>query len=588
MTNKRKIPRGISSPIRYFRRLARQIRSFIPAGKMERHYLDLDTRHHYHITRTAPEYCYVRSEKPDVVLPDLPAGPEFSIVVPVYNTEPRLLDAMLESVYRQWYPDWNLILVDDASSREDTVGFLQSLSHPSVHVLYLEHNTGIAEATNTAIRAATGSHVVFLDHDDELTEDCLHELALCINLHDPDYIYSDEDKIDENGRFVQPFFKPDWSPDTLMSIMYTCHVSCVRRDLLMQTGLLRSEFNGAQDWDLVLRITERAQKIFHIPKVLYHWRIIPQSIAADMAAKPYAVSAAQRLREEALHRRGHAGLVEPLPGHPVHCIRYIPEADTMISIIIVIQSHKHKAQLRQCLQAISQGNEWENTEIIIVASDRTGHIDVPSSSPCRHVSLPETICTMPAARNFGAAQAEGTVLLFLDADLELQVPDALDRMAGYAQREHIGAVGAKLLLPGGKHVQHAGILNGSGRPVFAFQGMDNREGGYFMRNLVEYNWIAVSGACLMIERAKFEMMQGFDESLARDLTEIDLCFRLVQKNYWNIVCPQAKFTYAHKPEINADIKDIMDMYNKNPEFFLHDPFYNANLRADSTRFDLAL
>ena len=182
---------------------------------------------------------------------------------------------------------------------------------------------------------ATGEFVVFLDHDDELTEDCLYELAMCVEREDPDYIYSDEDKISVDGLFVEPFFKPDWSPDTLMSIMYTCHVSCVRLSMFREAGPLASEYDGAQDWDLVLRVTERTNRITHIPKVLYHWRMIPSSISSSIDAKPHAVAASVGLREAALRRRGLDGEMEAVDGLPsCHRVRYYSVGDPLVSIII--------------------------------------------------------------------------------------------------------------------------------------------------------------------------------------------------------------------------------------------------------------
>ncbi|WP_148294102.1 glycosyltransferase, partial [Azospirillum sp. B4] len=192
----------------------------------------------------------------------------FSVVVPVYNTPPALLEAAIRSVETQWYPHWQLILVDDASTDPATSATLDLPRDPRVTTLRPQQNQGISGATNTGLAQAKGDFIVFLDHDDELTPDCLYELALCIAAHDPEFVYSDEDKITEDGRYTQPFFKPDWSPDTMMSTMYTCHVSCVRRSLLEDLGGLRSEYNGCQDWDMVLRLSEKTTRIRHVPKVL--------------------------------------------------------------------------------------------------------------------------------------------------------------------------------------------------------------------------------------------------------------------------------------------------------------------------------
>ncbi|PND30134.1 family 2 glycosyl transferase [Achromobacter pulmonis] len=280
------------------------------------------TRDHqgiYALEAVAGSYTYITPQKPadlEARLAALTSRPCFSIVVPVFNTAPDLLEAMISSVRAQWYPNWELILVDDASPNEVTKAALAVIDHPQVKLKLLDKNQGIAGATNVGLYAAQGEFIVFMDHDDELTPDCLYELALCIDREQPDFVYSDEDKLDEKGNYVQPHFKPDWSPDTMMSTMFTCHVSCVRRNLLEKVGGLRSQYDGCQDWDFVLRVSEHTSRISHVAKVLYHWRIIPASIASDIGAKPYVLEASRRVRVDALERRGQAGSVEPVAQMP--------------------------------------------------------------------------------------------------------------------------------------------------------------------------------------------------------------------------------------------------------------------------------
>ena len=297
-------------------------------------------------------YNYTEPQPPADLAQRLAAiqsAPRFSIVVPAYNTTQVLLDGVLSSVQRQWYPNWELIIADDASPSAETKAALAAINHPQVKVLHLEQNQGIAGATNVGMAAAQGDFIVFMDHDDEITVDCLYELALCIEREQPDFIYSDEDKLDEQGAYVQPHFKPDWSPDTMMSTMFTCHVSCVRRSLLEQVGGLRSQYDGCQDWDFVLRVAEHTSRISHVPKVLYHWRIIPGSAAADINAKPYVLEASRRVREDALKRRGHAGSLEPLVQVPgFFRVNYQLRGQPMVSI--VIPSRDNGEVLRRCIE----------------------------------------------------------------------------------------------------------------------------------------------------------------------------------------------------------------------------------------------
>ncbi|MDZ5650713.1 glycosyltransferase [Nitrospirillum sp. BR 11828] len=376
----------------------------------------------------------------------------FSIVVPVYNTPPALLQAAVASVQAQWYPRWQLVLVDDASPNPGTQAALDRIRDPRITLLRQPANGGISNTTNAGLAAATGDFVVFLDHDDELTPDCLYELALSIAAHDPDFVYSDEDKLTEDGRFTQPFFKPDWSPDTIMSTMYTCHVACVRSSLLRELGGLRPEYDGCQDWDLVLRLAERTRRIQHVPKVLYHWRIIPQSTAADLNAKPYVVSVSERLRADTLARRGLKGALEPLPQLPsYHRVRYDVRGTPTISIII--PSRDNQAVLSACLDSIRARSSYGRYEIVVLDNGSRepaalGYLNRIRSWPGVQVIRHDAPFNYSELNNLGVAASSGDILLFLNDDTEVLTPDWLERMAGFAQLDHVGAVGAKLLYPG--------------------------------------------------------------------------------------------------------------------------------------------
>lgn len=562
-----------------------------------------DRNGRYALEQQGSGYAYVPPRRPHDLeqrLAALPRRPRFSIIVPTYNTTTDLLSRMLASVLAQWYPDWELILADDASPKPETRDFLRRLDNPRIRTLFLERNSGISGATNAALEQSRGDYIVFLDHDDELTEDCLWELALRIAQDDPDFVYSDEDKIDEQGRFCQPFFKPDWSPDTMMSTMFTCHVSCVRRSLLQEVGPLDSAFDGAQDWDLILRVTERAARIAHVPKVLYHWRIIPASVAADLSAKPYAIEAAERLREAALRRRGLPGTleaVEQVPSH--HRVRYAVRGEPLISVII--PSRNNGAVLRRCVESLQRVSGWRKLETIILdnGSDKPETLSILRTLEGQEgvrVIRHDAPFNYSELNNIGARAAQGQILLFLNDDTELLSADGLERMAGYAQLPHIAAVGAKLLYPQSLQVQHVGLVNLTSGPGHAFLQENADAPGYFMRNLLEYNWVAVTGACLMIERGKFEAVGGFDESFPVAYNDVDLCFRLLKQGLYHVVCPSVRLLHHESlsrgqdhatPERRARLDaDRHRLYAAHPDMLMHDPFHNPNLHPEDVHFSV--
>jgi len=524
----------------------------------------------------------------------------FSVIVPIYNTDPGLLRRMIASVEAQWYPHWELVLVDDHSSLPSVCEMLDGLTDPRIVVVKLAEHKHISGASNEGIARATGDFLVFLDHDDELTVDCLYELARRIDLDDPDYLYSDEDKLDVDGGFRDPFFKPDWSPDTMMSIMFTCHVSCVRRSLAVELGGLRSEYDGSQDWDFVLRVSERTHRIAHIPRVLYHWRITPTSCASGPEAKPYAIDASKRAREDALRRRSQSGELVSIPELP-GCFRtrYRMQGRPLISIII--PSRNHGAVLKACIDSIFERTAYRVFEIVLI---NNGSTDKCTRDYLAGLRKQEQVCIFDhdvpfnysEINNFGVRHSRGELLVFLNDDTEVLSADWLECMGGYAQLPHVGAVGAKLLYPGTRTVQHSGVLNLTGGPRHAFVNVDAHAPGYFARNMLEHDWIAVTGACLMIEREKFEAVGGFDEDLAVTYNDIALCLSLVEHGFYQVVCPGVEL--IHHESLSRG-KDSLDrarmargdrertiMFGKPPGFFDRDPFHNPNLAPNDVYFGI--
>ncbi|WP_250465457.1 glycosyltransferase family 2 protein [Caballeronia sp. GAFFF2] len=568
---------------------------FLTAAEEGRYILETDwSKYHY---------SYVPPRRPDDIdarITALSTRPFFSIVVPAYNTPLDYLQRLLASVRAQWYENYELILVDDKSPDAAVRQAIQAAAADAdkITAINLAENRGISGATNAGIDAARGDYIVFLDHDDELTADCLWELATAIDRTSADFLYSDEDKLLPSNQFSEPFFKPDWSPDTILSTMFTCHVSAVRRSLLDEIGGLRSEFDGAQDWDLVLRIAERTERIAHVPKVLYHWRVIPGSVAADLAEKPYAIDASVRAREAALKRRGIKGTLEPVAHLPGHArVRYALRGMPLISIIV--PSRDNGAVLTQCIQSILDRSSYRNFEIVVMDNGSREPESVAllaklaKTAQVRVVSHDRPF-NYSEINNVGVRHASGEILLFLNDDTEVISADWLDRMAGFAQQAHVGAVGAKLIFPRSRSIQHCGIVNLAAGPGHAFLTSDADTPFAFARNMLEYDWLAVTGACLMIDRSKFDECGGFDETFPIAYNDVELCFRIVERGLYNVLCASVELTH-HESLTRGD--DSLDparlkrlaqerrrLYARHSQFFMHDPFHNPNLSPVDLHF----
>ena len=523
--------------------------------------------------------------------------PKISIVTPVYNTDERWLRKAIESVRAQIYPNWELCLVDDGSTKPEVKATLKEYRRIDgrIKVEFLEKNNGIAEATNRAIAMATGEFVGFLDHDDELTPDALFEVVKVLN-QDPklDVIYSDEDKIDQNGQRCDPFFKPDWSPELLLSTNYICHFLVIRKKLLEKVGGLRKEFDGAQDYDLLLRVTEHTNRIAHVPKVLYSWRKVPGSAASAFEYKDYAHEAGQRALEDALRRRGIEGTVQSISAGR-YAVRYKIQGTPLVSIIIPT---KDQVQLlRKCVESIKEKTRYRNYELVI--------IDNNSSNPealkyleklareYRVLKFPEAF-NWSKINNFGAANCKGEYLLFLNNDIEVKEPGWLTAMLEQAQRPEIGVVGAKLLHSDGT-VQHVGMVLGMGddRAGHIFHSVPERAlMGYlpFLQTFTTLrNFSAVTGACMMVRREVFEQVRGFDPNFRIAYGDVDFCLRIGQVGYRVVYTPLAKLLHhecaTRKGVVPPEDRDYM--WKKWGERLKErDPFYNPNL--DLARHDFSL
>jgi glycosyltransferase involved in cell wall biosynthesis len=524
--------------------------------------------------------------------------PLISILVPVYNTDETWLRKCLDSVLAQLYPHWELCIADDASTAPHVRCVLEEYmaADGRIRVLFREANGHISAASNTALSLATGVYVALLDHDDELTPDALYEVVSLINRQpDTDMIYSDEDKIDAQGRRHSPFFKPDWSPDTFLSLMYTCHVGVYRTALVRQIGGFRMGFEGSQDYDLVLRLTEHTEEIRHIPRVLYHWRSIPASSAANFQSKNYAQDAALQAIREALQRRGEDALVEPIDGlSGRYRVRYRLQGRPLVSIII--PTRDLSALLENCLKSIFNKTAYDRFEVIIVdnGSREPETLDLfrrwTQKEPDRFRVVPFPIpFNFPALINEGVRNAGGDLVLLLNNDIEVVSEDWLTEMAAQAMRPRVGAVGAKLLYPDDT-VQHGGVVLGIGGIAgHSHKYFSNERPGYFDRLRITANYAAVTAACLMIKKERLLDVGGFDEALPVAFNDVDFCIRLLKTGYYNLCLTHLKI-YHHESITRGPEDTIAKQVRFRGEIDLmearwgsllkNDPFYSPHL----TRF----
>lgn len=530
--------------------------------------------------------------------------PLISVIVPVYNVEERWLRKCIESVQNQLYPKWELCIADDASSKEHIKDILREYATKDsrIKIVFRETNGHISEASNSALELATGEFIALLDHDDELTPDALYENVALLNQHpDADMIYSDEDKINEEGKKHSPYFKPDWSPDTLLSNMYTCHLGIYRTRLVRDIGGFRKGFEGSQDYDLVLRLTENTEKIYHVPKILYHWRTLPQSTALNSSVKSYTHDAGLRAVKEAIIRRGIDGWVEPVKETPnLYRVHYSPIGEPFISILI--PTRDMAGILDMCLSSIFEKTSYRNFEVIIIdnGSEQQDTFDVfakwskrePERVRVERMDIPFNYSRL---NNLAVQRTKGELILLLNNDIEVISQDWLEELAGQAIRPEVGAVGAMLLYPDNT-VQHAGIILGVGGVAnHSHKHFASTNSGYFAKLRQITNYSAVTGACLMVRKDLFLKMNGLDEQLAVAFNDVDFCLRLIQKGLYNVWLPHVKLYhhesksrgYEDTPEKKARfLKEINFMKERWGDLLLNDPFYNPNLTLDREDFSI--
>lgn len=533
-----------------------------------------------------------------------PKDIKFSVLVPLYNTPDSFLKAMIESVQAQTYKNWELCLADGSDSGHSFVGEIcKKYADGDRRIKYekLERNLGISENTNACIRMATGEYIALFDHDDLLHPSALYEVMRAICEYGADFIYTDENTFSEEPRDAyNPHFKPDFSPDTLRSYNYICHLSAFSRELLDSVGYFRSEYDGSQDYDLILRLTEKAKKVFHIRKILYYWRAHKNSVAQDVGAKPYTVTAAKKALAAHLERCGLKGEVLDSSVPTTYHIKYEIDGNPLISVIIPNKDHTDDLDI--CLKSLYEKSSYKNFEVIIVENNSTEKetFEYYEAIAQKHGNIKivkwEGNFNYSAINNFGVNYAKGEFILLLNNDVEIINGSCLEEMLMFAQRKDVGAVGAKLYYSDDT-VQHAGVILGLGGTAgHAHKHFGRSHPGYMARASIAQNLSACTAACLMMRRDVFDEVGGLDESFEVAFNDVDLCMKIRKKGYLVVFTPYAElYHYESKSRGNDSTPEKLERFRGEIDRFKEkwqkqlddgDPYYNPNLTL--TRDDFSL
>ena len=537
---------------------------------------------------------------------------KFSILVPLYNTPEMFLKEMIESVVNQTYENWELCLADGSDENHSYIeGMVEEYRKKTGKdkILYrkLEKNEGISGNTNQCLKMATGEFIGLFDHDDILHPSVLYEYVKVINEKNADYIYCDETtfKSGDINKMLTLHFKPDYAIDNLRANNYICHFSVFARELLDGTELFRSRFDGSQDHDMILRLTDRAKNVVHVPKLLYYWRSHPDSVASDIGAKPYAIEAAKGAVADHLRRHGfeHFQITSTRAFETIFKIRYQIIGSPLISIIIANKDHTE--DLKRCITSILEKSTYENFEIIVVENNSTERAifdyyeELKENEKIRVITF-EGEFNYSAVNNLGARHARGEYLLLLNNDTQVITVNWMEELLMYAQRSDVGAAGGKLYYAN-KTIQHAGVVLGLGAHRTAghsHYGQHRDNLGYMGRLCYAQDVSAVTGACLMVKKSLFEEVGGLDEGFAISLNDVDFCLKLREKGYLNVFTPFAEL--YHLESVSRGLDDggeKAERYNQESERFREkwkevlragDPYYNPNFSLDRSDFALKI
>lgn len=530
-------------------------------------------------------------------------GPCFSIAVPLYQTKEKYLREMIESVQAQTYTNWELCLADGSGREHSLQPVVGEYIAKDKRIKYclLDSNEGIAGNTNEALKMAEGDFVVLTDHDDLLSPEALYQCAKAVQKEpQTDVIYSDEDKVDMSGKkFFEPHFKSDYNIDLLCTMNYICHLFVVRKDVMEQAGLFESCYDGAQDHDFILRCTEKAEHIVHIPKVLYHWRCHAQSTSENPESKLYAFENGCKAVKAHYDRIGIPAEVEQGPFYGMYRTHYLWKEQPLVSILI--PNKDHVADLKKCMDSIEEKSTYRNFEFIIVENNST---EEETFAYYKEIEKRDNVRVLyykgdfnySRINNFGAKEANGEYVLLLNNDTEMIEPDSIKEMLDVCMRPDVGIAGAKLIFEDNT-IQHAGVIIGFGGVAgHAFIGQDRDDNGYFSRIISVQDLSAVTAACLMVRRSVFDEVEGLNEEFKVAFNDIDFCLKVRKAGYLVVYNPYAQFYhYESKSRGQEDSADKVARFQQEiglfgdrwGELLEHgDPYYNPNLTLDKADFSL--
>ena len=531
--------------------------------------------------------------------------PKISIVIPLYKTDDNLLKELIESVLNQTYSNFELCFVDGSPEGFDKENILKVYAQKEERIVYkiLGENLGIADNTNEALKLATGDYVAFCDHDDILPEYALYEVVKAINQNPAaDFIYSDEDKIDIAGKTVfEPQFKPDFNKDMLRSVNYICHLLVVKKDLLKKLKGFDKAYDGAQDYDFILRASEQAKQIVHIPKVLYHWRCHMNSTASNPESKLYAFEAGERAIKAHFQRTEPGLSIESIEKGIDYGIYHTSFNIKEELISVIIPSKDHSEDLDKAIRSLLKGS-YKALEIIIVENNSTGketfdyYENIQKEFTNIKVVVWEREFNYSAINNFGVKYAKGEYLLFLNNDVELKNPDSIKEMFYFMQREDVGICGCRLLYEDDT-IQHAGVVIGFGGIAgHTFIGLHETQNSYCHRAMIAQDYSAVTAACMMSKKSVFESVGGFSEELAVAFNDIDYCMKVRALGKLVVYTPYVVlYHYESKSRGLEDTPEKVERFNREIATFMKkwgdildkgDPYYNPNLTLRKSNFAL--
>ncbi|ALM87173.1 glycosyl transferase family 2 [Bordetella sp. N] len=533
------------------------------------------------------------------------AQPVISVVMPVYNPDPAWLEAAIESVRTQIYPNWELCIADDASTDENVKALLRRYADtdPRIKVVFRAANGHISAASNSALQLVEGEWTCLFDHDDLLTEHALFWIAHAITANpDARLVYSDEDKIDDKGHRFEPHFKPDWNYMLFLSYNMISHLGAYRTEMIRQVGGFRSGFEGAQDYDLALRCIENlsASQIVHVPRVLYHWRVHKDSTAMAGDSKPYAAIAGERALNEHFKRTGTNATATLQPRGYYRAQFALPQSLPLVSLIIPTRNGENL--VRQCIRSIRDKTEYPNYEIILVdnGSDDPSalrYFDEVAASDGIRVIRDDRPFNYSLLNNSAVAQARGEFVALVNNDIEVISPGWLGEMMSIALQPGVGAVGARLLYPGGD-LQHGGVILGLGGVAgHSHKHISGNDVGYFFRAILTQELSAVTAACLLVRKSIYEAVGGLEEkALTVAFNDVDFCVRVREAGYRNVYASYAEL-YHHEsvsrghedsPEKVARFASEVDyMISRWTKVLSADPAYSPNLTQDFEDFSYA-